>query len=83
MFGLVISFQGNMIKMHYPEISSYRNEEENWRTRINMNTVDDDLCNYTVYIAKISNLHYTALHKKVFNQFWILFFGEYVYENVY
>ena len=58
MFGLVISFQGNMIKMHYPEISSYRNEEENWRTRINMKTVDDDLCNYTVYIAKISKLHY-------------------------
>ena len=61
MFGLVISFQGNMIKMHYPEISSYRNEEENWRTRINMKTVDDDLCNYTVYIAKISKLHYTLV----------------------
>ena len=76
MFGLVISFQGNMIKMHYPEISSYRNEEENWRTRINMKTVDDDLCNYTVYIAKISKLHYTAWYRKVFNQLWILFFGD-------
>ena len=46
MFGLVISFQGNIIKMHYPEISSYLNEKENWRTCKNMKATYDNLCDY-------------------------------------
>ena len=80
MFGLVISFQGNMIKMHYPEISSYVKEEENWRTCKNMKTTFDNLCYgrelVTVEIAKISILHLTALYRKVLNQLWILLFGD-------
>ena len=46
MFGLVISFQGNIIKMHYPEISSYLNEKENWRTCKNMKATYENLCDY-------------------------------------
>ena len=46
MFGFVISFQGNMIMVYYPEISSYLKEVENLRTCKNMNTTCDNLCNY-------------------------------------
>ena len=46
MFGLVISFQGNMIMVYYPEISSYLKEVENLRTCKNMKTTCDNLCNY-------------------------------------
>ena len=82
MFGLVISFQGNMIKMHYPEISSHMNEEENWRTCKNMKATYDNLCDYgrdceNIYFALYS------LVRKILNQAWILLFGECINENVY
>ena len=74
MFGFVISFQGNMIMVYYPEISSYLKEVENLRTCKNMKTTCDNLCNYgrdceNIYFALYS------LVRKILNQAWILLFG--------
>lgn len=81
MFGFVISFQGNMIMVYYPEISSYLKEVENLRTCKNMKTTCDNLCNYgrdceNIYFALYS------LVRKILNQAWILLFGECIFTYV-
>ena len=84
MFGFVISFQGNMIMVYYPEISSYLKEVENLRTCKNMKTTCDNLCNYgrdceNIYFALYSRV------RKILNQVRYYYSGytECIYENVY
>ena len=75
MFGLVISFQGNMIMVYYPEISSYLKEVENLRTCKNMKTTCDNLCNYG---RDCENIYFALyrLVRKILNQAWILLVGD-------
>ena len=76
MFGFVISFQGNMIKVYYPEISSYLKEVENLRTCKNMKTTCDNLCSYG---RDCENIYFalSSLVRKILNQAWVVRHREY------
>ena len=51
--------------MHYPEISSYVKEEENWRTCKNMKATYDNLCDYGRDCANIYFTLYGLLQELI------------------